>query len=259
MGSRSVLTDLQYRLLKRIAPAASSSRDSAAYRGSSKLEVLLGREFLARLAGKTVIDFGCGAGLEAIEMVRAGAKRVIGIDIREEALEGARKRASEAGVQDACVFATATDERADIIISLDAFEHFDDPLGILKIMDGLLASAGEVLVSFGPTWLHPLGGHTFSVFPWSHLIFSESALIRWRADHKKDGARRFSEVAGGLNRMTIRRFEKTVASSPFEFAGIQTVPIRKLRSVHCRLTREFTSALVRCRLVKRRQTPHSSS
>ena len=51
--------------------------------------------------------------------------------------------------------------------------------------------------------------------------------------------------------MTIRRFEKIVAASPFQGAGtIETVPIRKLRPLHNPLTREFTSALVRCRLVK---------
>jgi hypothetical protein len=57
-----------------------------------------------------------------------------------------------------------------------------------------------------------LGGHLFSVFPWAHLIFSEQALIRWRSDFKSDGATRFSEVAGGLNQMTIRRFERLIAA-----------------------------------------------
>ncbi len=51
-------------------------------------------------------------------------------------------------------------------------------------MNTLLQPAGEVLVSFGPTWYHPLGGHLFSVFPWAHLIFSEKALIRWRSTFK---------------------------------------------------------------------------
>jgi hypothetical protein len=106
-------------------------------------------------------------------------------------------------------------------------------------------------VSFGPTWLHPLGGHLFSVFPWAHLIFSEKALIRWRSTFKTDGATRFSEVAGGLNQMTIAKFEDLVANSPLQFAGFELVPIKKLRPFHNRLTREFTTAIVRCRLVKR--------
>ena len=119
-------------------------------------------------------------------------------------------------------------------------------------MNTLLQPSGEVLVSFGPTWFHPLGGHLFSVFPWAHLVFSERALIRWRSTFKTDGATRFNEVAGGLNKMTIAKFEELVADSPLKFASLELVPIKKLKNIHNRLTREFTTAIVRCRLVKRR-------
>jgi hypothetical protein len=37
---------------------------------------------------------------------------------------------------------------------------------ILSIVDKLLRPEGEVLISFGPTWYHPLGGDLFSAFPW---------------------------------------------------------------------------------------------
>ena len=51
--------------------------------------------------------------------------------------------------------------------------------------------------------------------------------------------------------MTIARFEKLVAASPLRCADLDLVPIRKLRPFHNRLTREFTTAVVRCRLVQR--------
>jgi SAM-dependent methyltransferase len=246
-----VLTNIQYRILRRISAGAPAHDEGCVYEGKSKLAALMGDEFFAKIAGKVVIDFGCGEGTEAVEMAERGAKRVIGIDIREEVLQAARQRAVEASVQGACVFESSTEERADIVVSLDAFEHFADPAEILRIIDRLLQPAGEAILSFGPTWYHPLGGHLFSIFPWSHLIFSEKALIRWRSDFKTDGATRFGEVAGGLNQMTIAKFEKLVAGSPFKFATLELVPIRKLRRFHSRLTREFTTAVVRCRLVKR--------
>ena len=202
-----------------------------------------------------LIGLRCGEGGEAIEMALKGAARVIGLDIRGEILETARRKAVEAGVQDLCLFTSHTEERADIIVSVDAFEHFADPAAILRMMSDLLRPQGEVIVSFGPTWYHPLGGHLFSVFPWAHLLFSEKALIRWRSTFKTDGATRFGEVAGGLNQMTIGRFEKLVANSPFRFASLDPAPIRKLRLFHNRLTREFTTAVVRCRLVKRNHPP----
>ncbi len=98
--------------------------------------------------------------------------------------------------------------KAEVIVSLDSFEHFGDPAGVLAVMHDLLKPGGVIIATFGPTWYHPLGGHLFSVFPWAHLLFSEQALIRWRADIRSDGATRFGEVEGGLNQMTIARFER---------------------------------------------------
>jgi hypothetical protein len=115
-------------------------------------------------------------------------------------------------------------------------------------MAGTLKPGGRVLLAFGPTWLHPLGGHLFSVFPWAHLVFTESALIRWRARFRNDGATRFSEVEGGLNQMTIRRFERLVAESPLEFETFEAVPIRRLRSIASFLPRELCTSFVRSRL-----------
>jgi SAM-dependent methyltransferase len=243
-----MLSALQYRILKSLYPR---SPDLLTESGASSKLDLLGDNFLSKIPGKTVIDFGCGLGTEAIEMAHRGASRVIGIDIREDNLQIARDRAASAGVQDRCVFTTSTAEKSDVIVSIDAFEHFQDPAEILRIMNSLLKPDGTILLSFGPTWYHPLGGHLFSVFPWAHLLFSEGALIQWRSTFKTDGATRFSEVAGGLNQITIRKFEKLIASSDFCLVDVEAVPIAKLKPVHNRLTREFTTALVRGELIKR--------
>lgn len=218
------------------------------YRGRSKLEVMFGPEIWTELAGKVVIDFGCGPGQEAIEIARHGARRVIGLDIRQRVLDDATRAAEKAGVLDRCVFTTRAGEKADVIVSLDSFEHFGDPAGVLREMRGLLKDDGRVIASFGPTWFHPYGGHLFSVFPWAHLVFTERALIRWRSEFKADGAARFSEVEGGLNQMTIRRFGKLLDESDFAVERLEPVPIRKARFLHNRLTREFLTAVVRCKL-----------
>jgi SAM-dependent methyltransferase len=244
-----MLNELQYRILRKIAPAEPQTMSGSAYEGKSKISVSLGDDLLALVRDKTVIDFGCGDGLATLDLARHGAGKVIGIDIRRHALDEATRNAAEAGLSACCEFSTGTDTKADVIISLDAFEHFGDPAGILNMMHGLLKPGGFIMASFGPTWYHPLGGHLFSVFPWSHLLFSEDALIRWRTNIRPDGATRFSEVDGGLNQMTIARFERIVSASPFQIAALQTVPIRKFRPLHCRLTREFTTAIVRTKLV----------
>jgi SAM-dependent methyltransferase len=241
-----------YHLLRRIsADGETGYCDGSAYEGVSKIETLLGKKIWAETKDKVVIDFGCGDGEDAVEVAKRGAKRVIGVDIRERALANARQRAEARGVADRCVFTTKTDEKADVILSIDAFEHFDDPAEILRIMRGLLKDNGCIIAAFGPTWYHPLGGHLFSPFPFAHLIFTEKSLIRWRSDFKTDGATRFREAEGGLNQMTIRHFESIVAESDFKFAEFEPVPIRKLKPIANRLTREFTTAIVRCKLVPR--------
>ncbi|CAN5627943.1 hypothetical protein BH23GEM9_BH23GEM9_05210 [soil metagenome] len=244
--------EIGYRLLKRIGGTGDSGRtDGSAYRGRSKLDVLLGAMLWDAIRDRVVIDFGCGTGDEAVEMAQRGARDVIGLDLQERFLCVGRERAAAAGVADRCTFVSWTDERAEVIVSIDAFEHFDDPAGVLRAMRDLLAPGGRVIASFGPTWYHPLGGHLFSVFPWAHLVFTERAFIRWRSDFKNDGATRFHEVAGGLNQMTIRRFERTVAASPLRFETFELVPIRKLAPLANRFTREFTTSIIRCTLVAR--------
>lgn len=244
-----VWVETQYRLLRKMYPKSPNAAGEQGQQGAAKL-ALLGDGVRERIRGKRVIDFGCGLGYEAVEMARLGAGHVVGVDIREECLVTARENAAEAGVADRCTFALSAGEAADYVITIDAFEHFGDPEGILQLMFSLLKPGGEVLFSFGPTWYHPRGGHLFSVFPWAHLLMTEKALIRWRSDFKDDGAQRFHEVAGGLNQMTIRRFEQLVRKSGFEIASLEVVPIRKLKPLHSRVTREFTTAVCRGRLRK---------
>jgi SAM-dependent methyltransferase len=223
--------------------------DGTAYIGRSKLEVLLGASIWKQVRGKQVLDYGCGPGHEVVDIARHGAAHVVGLDLRQKWLELGEARAAGEGVAERCTFARSWTEPVDTIVSLDAFEHFADPAAVLAAMRALLRPNGRVLAAFGPTWYHPLGGHVFSVFPFSHLLFSEAALMRWRAQHRPDAAPTIAE--SGLNRMTIRRFVRLVKASPLRFAHFELLPIRPLRHLANRLTREFTTAAVRCALVPR--------
>lgn len=246
---------LGYYLLKWLGAKAARGEgycSSTVYQGRRKLEVLFGPAVWENFTGKVVIDFGCGTGGEAVEMARHGAQRVIGVDIQQRFLDFSKAEAKKAGVSDRCVFAMHTAEKADFILSLDGFEHYDDPEGALRAIRSLIKGDGKVLICFGPTWFHLYGGHLFSVFPWAHLLFTERALIRWRSDFKTDGATRFCEVEGGLNQMTVRRFRQLIAQSDFEIESFELIPSRKLRLLHNRLTQEFLTASVRCQLSPRK-------
>ena len=245
--------EVGYRLLRQLVKISPGNEVTTAYDGLSKMEVFFGPNIWQDLADKTVLDFGCEAGIEAIDMAQHGVRRVIGLDIREEPLKAAREAAKKAGLEDACVFTTKTDEKVDVVVSLDAFEHFADPAAMLKVMRRLLKEDGYILTCFGPTWYHPLGGHGFSIFPWAHLLFTESVMMRWYREESGKPAYHFNEVSGGLNQLTVGAFEKIVAKSEFKFESMEPVPIRKLRFIANRVTREFTTAVVKCKLVPKRK------
>lgn len=52
------------------------------------------------LAGKTVIDFGCGSGILAIAALKLGAAKAIGIDIDPQAIQASRDNAQRNGVSE---------------------------------------------------------------------------------------------------------------------------------------------------------------
>ncbi len=244
--------DFGYKILKRYQlPKNYFTTGEGVKLGTDELKQCFGKDFIERIVGKTVIDFGCGPGKETVTMALNGAARVIGLEIQPKWIKAAKELAEAHHVQDKTEFTERTDIKADIVLSKDAFEHFSDPAAMLRIMHGCLKPGGEILTSFGPTWLHPYGGHLFSVFPWAHLIFTEPALIRWRADHRQDGATKFSEVDGGLNQITICEFEKLVEASPLKLVSLDTIPIRGIGVFRHRFLREFGSSLVRAKLVSR--------
>jgi hypothetical protein len=115
-------------------------------------------------------------------------------------------------------------------------------------MRDLLKPDGYVWASFGPTWYHPYGGHVFSPFPWAHLIFTEDVLVRRRGEMKRNKVARFKDIPEGLAQLSIRRFLQVVNESGFDVISFEAVPIRKLKYFASPLTREFTTAVVRCKL-----------
>jgi SAM-dependent methyltransferase len=244
-----VIHALQYRILQWISPGEPKVASGSAYDNKSKLRILLGDAAVDSLKEKIVLDYGCGEGQDSVEIARDAAE-VIGLDIRPKMLQISAARARSEGVGHKCSFVTDTSRQVDAVISMDCFEHFDAPEAALKDMYRLLKPGGRVFISFGYTWYHPYGGHLFSIFPWAHLIFSETSLMRWRSGIRSDGARRFHEVDGGLNQMTIRRFEKLIRQSPFTVEHYELIPIRQFRRFHTRLTREFTTSTIRVILRK---------
>lgn len=214
------------------------------------LDKIFTDDFPKKVSGKFVIDFGCGLGADTKMMAEWGAKLSLGLEIREELVKANADRIKLSN----CTFATTLPSdlkaQADLIISIDAFEHFSHPADMLKIMYDCLRPGGLAYISFGPTWYHPYGGHAFSVFPWSHLLLTEKALVRWRNQFYHDGATRFHEVGGGLNKLPIAEFESLFKQSGFLIEELNCKPIRGQTLMQKFFGREFMTSMVLVRLKK---------
>ncbi len=106
----------------------------------------------AGLAGRQVLDVGCGGGLLAEGMARRGA-RVTGIDLAPESLEVARLHALEAGIDvqycqvAAEAFARTDAGRFDLVTCLEMLEHVPDPVAIVGSLASLVRPGGDVICS----------------------------------------------------------------------------------------------------------------
>jgi 2-polyprenyl-6-hydroxyphenyl methylase / 3-demethylubiquinone-9 3-methyltransferase len=109
-------------------------------------------EARAGLAGRQVLDVGCGGGLLAEGMARRGA-RVLGIDLAPEALAVAHLHAMEAGVaveyRQVAVETLAESAAAgfDVVTCLEMLEHVPDPAAIVAALARLVRPGGHVIVS----------------------------------------------------------------------------------------------------------------
>ena len=109
------------------------------------------------LAGKRVVDVGCGGGILSEAMAQAGA-HVLGIDLSQACLDVARLHALEARIEAAgghldyraaSAEALAREHPAhfDAVTCMELLEHVPDPAAMLAALATLVRGGGEVIVS----------------------------------------------------------------------------------------------------------------
>jgi SAM-dependent methyltransferase len=140
----------------------------------------------------------------------------------------------------------------DIAISQNSMEHFLDPVGSLKEMKNLIHQKGKILITFNPPWYAPYGSHThfFTKLPWVNILFSEKSVMEARSHFREDGATRYEEVEGGLNRMTVAKFEKLVSTCGMSIQSKKYRCVKKLDFLgNIPLLRELFINYISCILI----------
>lgn len=107
----------------------------------------------ARVAGKRVLDIGCGGGILSDAMARRGAT-VLGIDLAAKALKVAQLHALEAGTENVAYREVAAETLAseapqsfDIVTCMEMLEHVPDPSSIVAACATLVKPGGWVFFS----------------------------------------------------------------------------------------------------------------
>ena len=103
------------------------------------------------LAGVSLLDVGCGAGLFAEPLARLGAD-VVGVDPAPAAIEAARRHAEETGARLAYRAATveelaAEPRRFDVVSAMEVIEHAADPKAFVASAASLVKPGGLLLAS----------------------------------------------------------------------------------------------------------------
>jgi 2-polyprenyl-6-hydroxyphenyl methylase/3-demethylubiquinone-9 3-methyltransferase len=146
------------------------------------------------LAGKTTVDVGCGGGILAESMAKAGAL-VTGIDMAPESLGVARLHALESAVAvdyhqiTAEQFAVQRPESFDLVTCMEMLEHVPDPASVIQACADL-AKPGATLVF--STLNKTAKSYLFAILGAEHLLrlvpkgthdyqkfIRPSQLIRW--------------------------------------------------------------------------------
>jgi 2-polyprenyl-6-hydroxyphenyl methylase/3-demethylubiquinone-9 3-methyltransferase len=106
----------------------------------------------AKLAGKTVLDVGCGGGILAESMASLGAT-VTGIDAGETPLNVAKLHQHESGVSvdykqiTAEAMAEAVPGSYDVVTCMEMLEHVPDPASVIQACAVLAKPGGHVFFS----------------------------------------------------------------------------------------------------------------
>ena len=174
----------------------------------------------ARLAGARVLDVGCGGGLLAESLARAGAD-VTAIDLAPTMIETARLHALDSGltidyqVESAECLLASRPGKFDVVTCMEMLEHVPDPAATVAVLAGLVRPGGDVFIS---TINRNLKSFALAIVGAEYV-----ARLVPRGTHEYERLLKPSEIA---------RFARAAALDVADIAGLEYDPIRE----QCSLT-----------------------
>ena len=150
------------------------------------------------LAGKLVLDLGCGSGEMVKNMgVGYGVKQVIGIDLFTTSETGE----NYCIVQDDVRNLPFDDSSFDLIYARGTFEHMHDLQTVVSEIRRVLKPRGKFFTNFSPIWTGIIGNHCYcygeiirpgeiydeeivwAIPPWGHLYMTKEEMAEHLSEH----------------------------------------------------------------------------
>ena len=173
------------------------------------------------LDGARVLDVGCGGGLLAESLARAGAQ-VTAIDLAPSMVETARLHALDSGLQidyrvEAAEELLKSSTRFDVLTCMEMLEHVPDPAATVAVLGKLVRPGGHVFLS--------TINRNFKSFLLAIVGAEYLANLVPRGTHEYDRLLKPSEIA---------RFARAAALDVVDIAGLRYDPVRE----QCSLTQD---------------------
>jgi SAM-dependent methyltransferase len=202
------------------------------------------------VAGKDVLELGCGLGGRAAFIASLGARSVEGVDINRDEIENTqricRERYPELNGKLSFRAVGEDDswgrESYDVVILIDAIEHVVSPVSIVRRAYECLRPGGVMYFS-SIGWFSAYGSHT-GLFPFVNVFFSDLSILnamRWmlrqpwyrptRHDSDPPVARwewlyDLKDRPGEhLNKITINEVRKLLRYSQFSRTHLHLLPL----------------------------------
>ena len=174
----------------------------------------------ARIAGKKVVDIGCGGGILAESMAARGAQ-VTGVDLSEKALGVARLHLFESGEQVDYRHISAEDlardcpASFDVVTCMEMLEHVPDPASTIRACATLVKPGGSVFFS---TLNRNLKAYLMAVVGAEYIL-----NLLPRGTH---------EYAKFIKPSELARWAKTTGLEPAELLGMSYNPLTQKYSLN---------------------------
>jgi len=173
----------------------------------------------ASLRGARVLDVGCGGGLLAESLAKAGAD-VTAIDLAPTMIETARLHALDSGLKidyqvESAESVLKRAARFDVVTCMEMLEHVPEPAATVAVLGGLVRPGGDVFIS--------TINRNFKSFALAIVGAEYLARLVPRGTHEYERLLKPSEIA---------RFARAAALDVVDIAGLEYDPLRE----QCSLT-----------------------